>query len=92
MLLYTCAGKKTGASLGHPCGKASKALDDAGHTYDLEVVAGFKNVPFTTGGGKRDKLVDLTGNKDAPVLVLADGTVVAGSSNIAEWARAHPPG
>lgn len=44
MILYTCVhGKAFGglpAPLAHPCGRAAKALDDSGHTYDLEEVKG----------------------------------------------------
>ena len=94
MILYTCAGKKHGASMpvvGHACGKAAKALDDAGHRYELEVVGGFKHVPLSRRG-KRERIVELTGQEDVPVLVTDDGTAVAGSKQIAGWARAHPAG
>ena len=89
MRLYTCPAQKIGGSLGHPCGRAAKALDDAGHRYEIEVVGGFKYVPFSRRGGKRDTLTRLTGSPDAPVLVLDDGTVVTGSSAIAAWATSN---
>ncbi len=93
MLLYTCAAKKIGGSapgpLAHPCGKAAKALDDAGYTYDLEVAGGFKALGFTRRG-KRDKIRELSGQEDVPILVLDDGEVVTGNRAIVEWARAHP--
>lgn len=88
MLLYTCAGKKSGAStpvIQHPCGRAAKALDAAGHTYEIEVVGGFKNIPFTRGG-KRDTIIELTGQEDVPVLVLDDGDTVVGAEAIVGWA------
>jgi hypothetical protein len=94
MILYTCAGKKHGATtplVKHPCGQAAKALDDAGHEYELEVVGGFKHVPMSRRG-KRERIVELTGQEDVPVLVTDDGTAVAGSKEIAAWARAHPAG
>ncbi|MBC7462506.1 MAG: glutathione S-transferase N-terminal domain-containing protein [Thermoleophilia bacterium] len=81
--------KKTAGSLGHPCGVAALALDRAGYDYELEVVPGFKNVPFSTRGGKRDQLEALTGSRSVPVLVLDDGVVVAGSKTIVAWARAN---
>jgi hypothetical protein len=44
MVLYTCTdGKALGglpAPVAHPCGRAAKALDDAGHTYELKTVNG----------------------------------------------------
>ena len=93
MILYTCAAKKVGGSmpepLAHPCGKAAKALDDAGHTYDLETVGGFKALGFTRRG-KRDEIRRLSGQEDVPLLVLDDGEVVTGNQAIVDWARAHP--
>jgi glutathione S-transferase len=90
MKLYTCGVKKAGWSIGHPCGKAAHALDEAGHTYELEAVGGYKNVPFTSGGGKRDHIIELTGQREVPVLVLDDGEAIAGSKVIVAWAKANP--
>lgn len=73
----------------HPCGVAAKALDEAGHDYEIEVVGGFKNLPLSRRG-KRQKIVDLTGQEDVPVLVVDDETVVASSREIVAWAQAHP--
>lgn len=92
MLLYTCPGKKNGASLpvvAHPCGRASKALDEAGHRYELKVVGGFKLLP-PTRRGKREEIRRLSGQEDVPLLVLDDGTVIQGSGDIVSWARANP--
>ena len=94
MILYTCGGKKHGASMplgGHACGKAAKALDDAGHEYQLEVVGGFKGIPLSRRG-KRERIVELTGQEDVPVLVTDSGTVVTGSKEIVSWSREHPAG
>ena len=91
MILYTCAGRKSGAStplVQHPCGLAARALDDAGQRYDVKVVGGFKRVPFSRRG-KRDEIIRLTGQEDVPVLVTDDGTVIQGSQRIVEWARAQ---
>lgn len=91
MILYTCAGGKHGASgplVKHPCGVAAKALDEGGHEYEVEVVGGFKNLPFSRRG-KRDHIVKLTGQEDVPVLLADDGTVVQGSQRIVAWAREH---
>ena len=92
MLLYTCAVGKHGGSMPivqHPCGRAAKALDDAGHTYDTKTVGGFKALGFTRRG-KRDRIRELTGQEDVPVLVLNDGRVVTGHQAIVDWAREHP--
>jgi hypothetical protein len=35
MILYTCGQKTHGPSFAHPCGKAGKALDNAGYSYEL---------------------------------------------------------
>jgi glutathione S-transferase len=88
MVLYTCPAGTHGAELPlikHPCGIAAKALDDAGHSYTTKTVGGFKKVPFSRIG-KREEIVELTGQEDVPVLVLQDGTVVAGSGAIVAWA------
>ncbi len=75
----------------HPCGVAAKALDDAGHEYGLKVVGGFKYIPFSRRG-RRSEIVSLTGQKDVPVLLLDDGTVLQGSGRIADWAAVNPAG
>jgi hypothetical protein len=92
MILYTCAGRNHGGSIPlvqHPCGLAAKALDEAGHQYEIEVVGGFKRVPFSRRG-RRDRIIELTGQEDVPVLVADDGTIVQGSERIVAWARANP--
>ena len=56
MRLYTCPAGKHGAGaplVKHPCGVAAKALDDAGHRYEMKVVGGFKNIPLSRRG-RRD--------------------------------------
>ena len=87
MILYTCAGQKHGTIVKHPCGVAAKALDEAGHEYEIKVVGGFKALGFTRRG-KRDEIRRLTGQEDVPVLVTDHGTVVQGSQQIVAWARA----
>jgi hypothetical protein len=91
MVLYTCPAQKHGATtpvIKHPCGKAAKALDDAGHAYEIEVVGGFKHIPLSRRG-RRDRIRELTGQDDVPVLVTDDGTVVQGSQKIVAWAGGH---
>ena len=50
MLLYTCHAGTHGANapvIKHPCGVAAKALEEAGHSYTVKQVGGFKNIPFS---------------------------------------------
>jgi hypothetical protein len=65
---------------------AAQALDEAGLTYDVKVVGGFKNLPFSRRG-KRQEIIDLTGQEDVPVLVTDDGSIVLGSDGIVVWAQ-----
>lgn len=91
MDLYTCPARTHGASaplIKHPCGVAAKALDEAGYTYSVVVVGGFKNVPMSRRG-KRDEIIAMTGQPDVPVLVLEDGTTIQGSGAIVDWARGN---
>lgn len=91
MVLYTCPARTHGANvplIAHPCGVAAKALDEAGHSYTVKVAGGFKNVPFSRRG-KRKEILELTGQEDVPVLVLDDGSPVTGTRAIVEWAAAN---
>ena len=91
MVLYTCPARTHGASapiVKHPCGVAAQSLDRAGLDYEVKVVGGFKNVPFSRRG-KRGEILELTGQEDVPVLLLDDGRAIAGSRQIVEWASAH---
>ncbi|HEY5977915.1 MAG TPA: glutathione S-transferase N-terminal domain-containing protein [Solirubrobacterales bacterium] len=92
MLLYTCGQKKSLGSLGHPCGKAAKALDQAGYEYELKVVGGYRLMPWTWGSRDDDRaeVRELSGTNEVPILVLDDGEVISGSSVIARWVREHP--
>jgi len=92
MVLYTCGAKKSAARLGHPCGRAAKALDDAGHRYELRVVGGYRLMPWTWGSRDEDRaeVRELSGTNEVPILVLDDGEVVSGSGTIARWADANP--
>ncbi len=94
MILYTCPARTHGADaplIKHPCGVAAQALDRAGHTYTVKVVGGFKNLPLSRRG-RRKEIIALTGQQDVPVLVLDDGTTVQGSGAIRAWASSHEAG
>ena len=96
MVLYTCGFKKTAgglpAPIAHPCGRAAKALDDAGHDYELKAVGGYRLMPWTwaSRGSDRAEVERLTGQRQVPILVLEDGEVISGSGRIARWAGEHP--
>lgn len=96
MTLYTCTdGKSLGglpAPIAHPCGRAAKALDDAGHAYEWKKVKGgtLKFWTWPSRGRDRAEVEKLSGQRGVPVLVLDSGEVIVGSGPIVEWARANP--
>ncbi|MGA8219598.1 MAG: glutathione S-transferase N-terminal domain-containing protein [Solirubrobacterales bacterium] len=92
MILYTCGQQKRYAAIGHACGRAAKALDEAGYEYELKPMPGYRMMPWTWGArrGGRDEVKGLTGQIDLPVLALDEGKAIVGSGKIAEWAKAHP--
>jgi glutathione S-transferase len=92
VILYTCGGKTSGPGALHPCAKAGDALDKAGHSYELKTVGGYRLMPWTWRTRSRDRaeVKRLSGTNEVPVLVLDDGEVVSGSSEIARWAKQHP--
>ena len=92
MKLYTCGQGDHGASIGHPCGRAAKALNEAGYSAEIVPVGGYKLMPWTRRGDVRAEVERLSGQKDVPILVLDDGEVVSGTGTIVSWAKAHPAG
>jgi hypothetical protein len=92
MDLYTCPARTHGANapiVKHPCGVAAQALQEAGHSYSVKVVGGFKSLPLSRWG-RRDEIIEMTGQQDVPVLALDDGTVIQGSAAIVDWASSNP--
>ena len=93
MHLYVCWDTKASHPIigEHPCGVAYHALRDAGHDPKVVRAYGWAALPaflnFTSG---RRAVRELTGQDEVPVLVLADGEVVAGSEQIVFWAEANP--
>lgn len=93
MKLYICYGTFTATPRpgGHPCGNAHRALRQAGYvpqvikTYGLGILGDLFN---RTAG--RQEVKRLTGNLMVPTLVLDDGSVIDGSSEIVAWAEANP--
>jgi glutathione S-transferase len=79
--------------LAHPCGRAAKALDEAGHSYESREVRGgtLKFWTLRSRAIDRVEVERLSGQQAVPILVLDDGEVITGSGTIAAWAREHPP-
>ena len=96
MVLYTCEmGKALGGLPGpiaHPCGRAAKALDEAGHQYGHRTVKGgtMKVWTWPSRATDRAEIERLSGQRAVPILVLDDGDVITGSGEIAAWARSSP--
>ena len=97
MVLYTCSFEKAAgglpAPIAHPCGRAAKALDDAGCDYEIKTVKGGTLQVWTLPNRARDRaeVEELSGQRAVPILVLDDGEVISGSGRIVEWARTHEP-
>jgi glutathione S-transferase len=95
MVLYVCAnGTSFGglpAPIAHPCGRAAKALDDAGHSYDVKKVKGgsLKFWTWPSRANDRAEVQQLSDQRAVPILVLDGGEVVTGSGAIVKWAREH---
>ena len=92
MILYTCGQKKALGSVGHPCGRAAKALDEAGYEYEIRDLPGYRLAPWTWRQRRRGRgeVRQLTGQINLPILLLDEGKTVAGSGKIVDWAKAHP--
>lgn len=93
MKLYVCYGTfiTTPRPGGHPCGKAHRALREAGH--DPEVIKSYGLAPlpdFLNRTRGRQEVKQLTGSYTVPVLVTDGGEVVSDSKRIIEWAQANP--
>jgi glutathione S-transferase len=97
VVLYTCSFEKAGGGLpvpfAHPCGRAAKALDDAGHEYEIKQVKGGTMRVWTwpSRGRDRAEVERLSGQRAVPILLLDDGEVIIGSGDIVSWAAWHQP-
>ena len=92
MILYTCGQKDKHGSVGHTCGRAANALDDAGYEYEIKAMPGYRLMPWTWGDRRagRDEVKELTGQINVPVLALDEGKTIVGSGKIIDWAKTHP--
>ena len=88
--LYVCSIDEGGPPP-HACKRAARDLRESGHEFEKIIFA--RGHPFgllTTG--RRPRLKEISGQEKLPVLVLSDGTVIAGSGEIIAWARSHAAG
>lgn len=92
--MYTCGQSKHGPAVMHPCAKAGKALDAAGHKYEVRKVSGYRLMPWTwrNRAADRAEVRELSGQNNVPILVLDDGEAIVGSGRIARWAEENPAG
>jgi hypothetical protein len=75
----------------HPCGIAHKAVVDAGYEPEVVKARGWAKLPDALNDtAARKEVEQLTGRREVPVLVLDDGTAIAGSREIVAWAEANP--
>jgi glutathione S-transferase len=79
--------------MAHPCGRAAKALDEAGYEYEWKKVNGGTLKFWTWPARARDRaeIEQLSGQRAVPILVLDSGEVITGSGPIAGWAAENPP-
>ena len=93
MKLYVCWGTfPTPRPGGHPCQNAYNALRAAGHDPEVVRSYGWTLLPDAIANrtSGREAARRLTGKSSVPVLELDDGTAIADSKRIVEWARANP--
>jgi hypothetical protein len=87
--LYVCH-IDTGGPAPHACRRAQRALREAGVDFDKVVYGRGKLFGLFTKGTRPD-LKEMSGQEKLPVLKLADGSTVSGSSEIVAWARSNAP-
>ena len=91
MKLYVCWGTFQTFGPGHPCRNALDALHAAGHDPEVIRSYGWGLLPAALNRTEGRRLArSATGKSWVPVLVTDDGELIAGSSNIREWAIHQP--
>jgi hypothetical protein len=88
MKLYICWS--TDGSDHHDCAKVSRALEAAGHEFDLVKAKGSQFLPKFLQFKVRKEVFALTGSYFVPVLLLGDGTAINKPDEIIAWAQNHP--
>lgn len=97
MKLYVCFDALKNVTVtprpgGHPCGKAHKALKQAGYEPEVEAVGGLGAIPGLNRTAGRKRVKELSGSPMVPVLVTDGGEVIRQSKAIMAWAEANPAG
>lgn len=90
MKLHVCFGTFSTPLGAHACRTAIEALREAGHDPEVERAYGFGGLPDLLNSPRRRAIKRRTGSPWVPALELDDGTMVQGSQEIADWARANP--
>ncbi len=88
LTLYVCHIDERGPRP-HACRRAQEALRAGGHAYEKVIFDRGRPFGLFTKG-RRPELKKLSGQEQLPVLKLADGTTISGSSKIIAWAGEHP--
>jgi glutathione S-transferase len=88
------SGKSMGdlpGMIAHPCGRAAKALDNAGYDYEWKQVKGgvLKFWSLPKRAEDRAEVERLSGQRAVPILVLDGGEVISGSGEIVRWVEQH---
>jgi glutathione S-transferase len=89
LTLYVCHIDE-GGPRPHACRRAHEALRAAGHDYQKVIFGTGRPFGLFTKG-RRPELKEISGQEKLPVLQLADGTTISGSSKIIAWAQTNSP-
>jgi hypothetical protein len=91
MKLYVCWGTFQTFGPGHPCRNALDALHAAGHEPEIIHSHGWGPLPAAFNRSEGRRLArKATGKSWIPLLLADDGEVIAGSTNIKQWAIHQP--
>ena len=91
MKLYVCWGTFQTFGPGHPCRNALDALRAAGHDPEVIRSYGWGPLPAAANRSEGRRLARrATGKSWIPLLLTDGGELIAGSSNIKEWAIHQP--
>ena len=91
MKLYICWGTFQTFGPGHPCRNALDALRATGHDPEVIRSYGWGPLPAAANRSEGRRLARrATGKSWIPLLLTDGGELIAGSSNIKEWAIHQP--
>ena len=91
MKLYVCWGTFQTFGPGHPCRNALDALHTAGHEPEIIHSHGWGPLPAAFNRSEGRRLARrATGKSWIPLLLTDDGELIAGSTNIKQWAIHQP--